>query len=240
MSHFIILTTLPMIFPVPGLGMSSPLEVGIIGKALNAGLWSLEIVNLYDYGFGIHKKIDDTPYGGGAGMVIMAEVLGNAINHVRDKYYNKEIDFYLMSPRGEIFNQEIARNIAGDITQNNKINCIICGRFEGIDQRVIDFFNIRELSIGQYVLSNGDIAAMIMIDAIVRLLPGVMGNSESGETESFSNFDGEVLIEFDHYTKPAIWNNMSVPEVLLSGHHEKIKLWRKENSVKNTKKLLKK
>ena len=229
-NHFVIISTLPEIF-------TSPFTHGVVGKALKNGIWSIEIINLYDFGLGVHKKIDDTPYGGGAGMVIMAEVLGNAINFVKNKY-SENIDFYYMSPRGEIFNQNIAKKITNDL-KNNSI-CIVCGRFEGIDQRILDFFNIKELSIGQYILSNGDIAAIVMIDSIVRLLDGALGNQESEIHESFSNFNDEALLEYDQYSKPAIWNDLKVPDILLSGHHEKINAWRRENSIKNTKKLLKK
>ena len=230
-NHFIIITSLPEVFP-------GPLNHGILGKALKNEIWSLEIVNLYDFGVGIHKKIDDTPYGGGAGMVIMAEILSNAINHVKNKYNHQNIEFYYMSPRGEIVNQEISRKIMSDI--ENNIICIICGRFEGIDQRIIDCFKIKELSIGQYVLSNGDIAAIVVIDSVVRLLNGTLGNQSSGVDESFANFESEALLEHDQYTKPAIWNGIKVPDVLISGHHRKVNEWKRENSIKNTKKLLKK
>ncbi len=229
-NHFVIISTLPEIF-------TSPFSHGVVGKALKNGVWSIEIINLYDFGLGVHKKIDDTPYGGGAGMVMMAEVLGNAINFVKNKY-SENIDFYYMSPRGEIFNQNIAKKITNDL--KNKSICIVCGRFEGIDQRILDFFNIKELSIGQYILSNGDIAAIVMIDSVVRLLDGALGNHESEIHESFSNFNDEALLEHDQYSKPAIWNDLKVPDILLSGHHEKINAWRRENSIKNTKKLLKK
>ena len=229
-NHFIIISTLPEIF-------TSPFNYGVIGRALKHGIWSVEIINLYDFGLGIHKKIDDTPYGGGAGMIIMAEVLGNAINFVKNKYL-ENIDLYYMSPRGEIFNQNVAKKIANDLTNQNI--CIICGRFEGIDQRILEFFNIKELSIGQYILSNGDIAAIVIIDSVVRLLEGALGNNESEIHESFSNFSDENLLEYDQYSKPAIWNGLKVPDILLSGHHEKINAWRRENSIKNTKKLLKK
>jgi tRNA (guanine37-N1)-methyltransferase len=231
-NHFVIITSLPEIFP-------RALNFGVVGKALKNGIWSIEIINLYDFGIGVHKKIDDTPYGGGAGMVIMADVLANAINSVKDKYDKKNLDFYYMSPRGEVLNQDIARKLKSDMS-SERIISIICGRFEGIDQRIIDFFDIKELSVGQYVLSNGDIAAMVVIDSVVRLIDGVLGNSESDENESFSNFESDSLLEHDQYTKPAIWNGLSVPDVLISGHHEKIKVWRVENSIKNTKKLLKK
>jgi tRNA (guanine37-N1)-methyltransferase len=230
-NHFVIITTLPDVFP-------GPLNCGIVGKSLKNGIWCLEVINLYDYGIGIHKKIDDTPYGGGAGMVIMAEVLANAINDMKNKYKDQNIDFYYMSPRGEMLNQKIVKKISKYLEDN--IVCVICGRFEGIDQRIIDFFNIKELSIGQYILSNGDIAAIVVIDSVVRLLNGVLGNNESGIHESFSNFESEALIEHDQYTKPMIWNGLKVPDVLLSGHHQRVNEWKIENSIKNTKKLLKK
>ena len=231
MAHIIVISTLPSAFP-------GILSHGIVGVAMKKNLWSLDVINLYDFGIGIHKKIDDTPYGGGAGMVIMADVLGDAIRHVQTKYSNSNINYYYMSPRGEIFNQNIARNLSDRLVDGNLI-CIICGRFEGIDSRVIDFFDIKEISLGRYVLSNGEIAAMTLIDAVVRLLPDAVGNQDSLTSESFSDENCEVL-EYDQYTKPATWNGISIPEVLLSGHHENIKKWRKENSLKRTNKPLKK
>ncbi len=231
MHHIVVISTLPNAFP-------GILSHGIVGNSLKKNLWSLDVINLYDFGIGIHKKIDDTPYGGGAGMVIMADVLADAINHVNQKYSHNKVNFYYMSPRGEIFNQKIAKNLAFSLQQNNNIICIICGRFEGIDNRVIDFFNIAEISLGRYVLSNGEIAAMAIIDSIVRLLPNVIGNNNSLASESFADEDCE-LMEYDQYTKPATWNGISIPEVLLSGHHGNIEKWRKENSLKRTNKLLK-
>ncbi len=225
MKKFIIITSLAESFP-------GILNYGIIGKALKNYLWSLEIINLYDFGIGIHKKIDDTPYGGGCGMVILPEVLGKAIEHVKN--HNQNVIFYYMSPRGEILNQQISKKLS--ISEEENI-CIICGRFEGIDQRILDFYNIQEISIGDYIISNGELGAMILIDSIVRLLPEVMGNNNSGSDESF-NFNEdlqEFVLEYDQYTKPAIWNGIKVPKILLSGHHKKIQEWRNENSFKITK-----
>ena len=224
MKKFIIITSLAESFP-------GILNCGLIGKALKNNLWSLKIVNLYDFGIGIHKKIDDTTYGGGPGLLIVPEVLSKAIENVKIQY--EKIIFYYMSPRGKILNQQISKKLS----ESEENICLICGRFEGIDQRILNFYNIQELSIGDYIISNGELGAMILIDSIVRLLPKVMGNDDSGSDESF-NFNKdlqEFVLEYDQYTKPAIWNGIKVPEILLSGHHKKIQEWRNENSFKITK-----
>jgi tRNA (guanine37-N1)-methyltransferase len=220
---FIIITSLPDAFP-------GILNHGIIGKALKNNLWSLEIVNLYNFGIGNHKKIDDSPYGGGSGMIILPEVLEGAIEFV--KKHHEDVIFYYMSPRGITFDQ----NMSKKLSESEYNICIICGRFEGIDQRVLDFYQIQEISIGNYVISNGELGAMIIIDSITRLLPEVMGNNNSKNDESFNFNDdlGECVLEYNQYTRPSIWNNIPVPDVLLNGNHKKIKEWRNENSLKIT------
>jgi tRNA (guanine37-N1)-methyltransferase len=226
MKKFIIITSLPNIF-------ESIFSCGVVGNALKNGLWELELVNLYDFGVGIHKKIDDTVYGGGCGMLIMADVVAKAIEFVR--LSNNNIDFFYMSPRGKKFNQEMAR----DFVSSDRDICIICGRFEGIDQRVIDFYGINEISIGDFVLSNGELASSVVIDAVVRLLPNVMNNSDSGNEESFNlsdDCDCVRLLECDKYTKPSVWNEIEVPHVLLSGNHKKIAEWCSKNAIEVTKK----
>lgn len=210
-----ILTIFPELFP-GFLGSS------LTGRALKEGLWSMDVVNIRDYAFDKHGSVDDTPCGGGAGMVMRPDVLGEAIkaNHKEGKR------IIYMSPRGKVFNQQMAKELSveSDLT-------IICGRFEGIDQRVIDAYEIEEVSIGDYVLTGGEQAAQILLDASVRLIPGVLGNSESIEDESFEN----GLLEHSQYTRPIEWNGESVPEILLSGHHKKIKDWRFQQSLEITK-----
>ena len=210
-----ILTIFPELFP-GFLGSS------LTGRALKEGLWRMDVVNIRDYAFDKHGSVDDTPCGGGAGMVMRPDVLGEAIkaNHVAGKR------IIYMSPRGKVFNQKMAKELSAesDLT-------IICGRFEGIDQRIIDAYEIEEVSIGDYVLTGGEQAAQILLDASIRLIPGVLGNSESVEDESFEN----ELLEHSQYTRPIEWNGESVPEILLSGHHKKIKEWRFQQSLEITK-----
>ena len=226
MKEIIVITSMPEIF-------TSMFSCGVIGTALKKNLWSLKLVNLYDFGLGAHKKIDDTVYGGGCGMLITAGVVSKAVEYAQSFYTDCDFDIIYLSPRGEKFNQSLAR----DFSHSEKPLCIICGRFEGIDQRVINYYDMREISIGDFVLSNGEIASAIVIDSIIRLMPNVLGNSESSEDESFS-ITGEnniKLLECDKYTKPAAWNGLAVPDVLLSGNHLKIKEWNEQNSLRVTK-----
>ncbi len=209
-----VLTIFPEIFP-GFLGHS------LTGKALNEGIWSLEAVNIRDYAFDKHGSVDDTPCGGGAGMVMRPDVLGAA---VKANYQGGRLIY--MSPRGTPLSQEKVKELSGEENLT-----IICGRFEGIDQRVIDAFNIEEISIGDYVLTGGEQAAQIMLDAVVRLLPGVLGNADSTADESFEGF----LLEHPQYTRPVDWEGRQVPEVLMSGHHKKIADWQKEQAIEITK-----
>ena len=209
-----IITLYPEMFP-GSLGMS------LAGNALERGDWALEQIALREFGEGKHKRVDDTPAGGGAGMVLKADVLGNAIDSIGEDNRPR----LLMSPRGKPLTQARVRELAkGDGV------VIVCGRFEGVDQRVIDGRDLEEVSIGDYILSGGEPAAIILLDAIVRLVPGVMGNDTSGTHESFKN----GLLEHPHYTRPQDWEGQSIPEILTSGNHGKIAEWQREQAEKLT------
>ncbi len=219
---FNLLTLFPDMFP-GFLGHS------LAGKALERGDWSYEAVNIRDFAQGVHKTVDDTPYGGGAGMVMRADVIEKAVLSL-PKPGRK---FYL-SPRGRVFNQRLAEKLSAtpEIT-------MLCGRYEGVDQRVLDAYEFEEISVGDFVLSGGEPAALLMMDACIRLLPGVMGNTETVSEESFAESTGGLL-EYPHYTRPADWvaadgRSFSVPDILKSGDHGKIEKWRKEQALKITK-----
>ena len=205
-----IFTLYPDLYP-------GPLGKGLYGKALDEKKWDLEIVNIRDSAKDKHKTVDDSPYGGGSGMLIRPDVIANSLDQ---KIKSGEKIIYL-SPKGKLFNQDIAKKLS----RENKIN-LICGHFEGIDQRVIETRNIEELSIGDFILSGGETAAFVVLDAILRLIPGIIGNEKSVIDETFEN----GLLEYPQYTKPQIWEEKSVPEVLLSGDHSKIKHWRLSQS----------
>ena len=205
-----IFTLYPEFFP-------GPLGKGLYGKALAEKIWKLETVNIRDYTIDKHKTVDDTTYGGGSGMLIKPDVLANSL----DKNLSSREKIIYLSPKGKLFNQKLAKELSREKTIN-----LICGHFEGIDQRVIEARNIKEVSIGDFVLSGGESAAFVMLDAIIRLLPGVLGNEKSVEEESFEN----GLLEYPQYTKPQIWEEKTVPDVLLSGDHAKIKDWRLSQS----------
>ncbi len=216
-----IITLMPDAFP-------GILGISLTGKALDLGLWALDVINLRSFGQGKHLNVDDTPAGGGAGMVLRADVLDAALSDAaqhtpRDR--NRWPVIYL-SPRGKPFNQAMARRFAAcdGVT-------LLCGRFEGVDQRLLDHHDIEEVSIGDFVLTGGEIAATALIDATVRLLPKVLGNQESTVEESFS--DG--LLEHPQYTRPAVWNDLPIPEVLQSGNHAAIAKWRQAQAEAITK-----
>lgn len=215
-----VITLFPEVFP-------GVLGASLTGKALQEGLWQLEAIDLRPFGEGRHRNVDDTPVGGGAGMVLRADVLAKALNHARA---NTPQDPALwpvvaLSPRGKPFDQAMAKKFS----QAHGMT-LLCGRFEGIDQRVIDAYGIEEVSLGDFVMTGGEIAAQALIDATVRLRPNVLGNQASIEEESFSN----GLLEHPQFAKPANWEGREVPEILLSGHHGKIAEWRKEQSEKLT------
>ncbi len=205
-----ILSLYPAMFP-------GPLGQSLAGEALASGAWSLDVKDIRDHGRGKHRAVDDTPAGGGPGMVIRPDVLAEALDAVGAD----ERPRLLMSPRGKPFDQARARALAGGPGVT-----IICGRFEGIDQRVIEARELEEVSIGDYILSGGEVAAMVVLDACVRLLPGVMGAQTSGEDESFEN----GLLEYPHYTRPLEFEGRTIPDVLRSGHHARIAAWRREQA----------
>ena len=205
-----IFTLYPDLYP-------GPLGEGLYGKALNEKKWNLEIVNIRDSAKDKHKTVDDAPYGGGSGMLIRPDVIANSL----DQKIKPDEKVIYLSPKGKLFNQDIAK----ELSKKKKLN-LICGHFEGIDQRVIDTRNIEELSIGDFILSGGETAAFVVLDVILRLLPGVIGNKNSVVEETFEN----GLLEYPQYTKPQVWEEKTVPEVLLSGDHSKIKDWRLSKS----------
>ncbi len=209
-----VLTIFPEIFP-GFLGSS------LTGRALEEKKFELNAINIRDYALDKHKSVDDTPCGGGAGMIMRPDVLGRAINA---NHTNGRIIY--MSPKGAPLTQKKVK----ELSRESELT-IICGRFEGIDERVIEAYNIEEISIGDYILTGGEQAAMIMLDAVVRLLPCVLGNEESIEDESFEN----NLLEYPQYTRPIEWEGKKVPEVLLSGHHKKISEWRLDKAIATTK-----
>jgi tRNA (guanine37-N1)-methyltransferase len=211
-----VFTLYPDMFP-------GTLGAALAGKALADGLWSLDTHNIRDAATDKHRSVDDTPAGGGAGMVLRADILAKALDaHVSADDPRPRL---LMSPRGAPLMQDMVRDLA-----KGPGAVIVCGRFEGVDERVIEARGLTEVSIGDYVLSGGEVAAQVLLDAIVRLLPGVMGNDTSGQHESFE----EGLLEHPHYTRPAGWEGRSIPEVLRSGDHKMIDQWRREQAEKLT------
>jgi tRNA (guanine37-N1)-methyltransferase len=208
-----ILTLYPEMFP-------GPLGVSLAGRALAEGRWSIEARNIRDHAIGKHRTVDDTPAGGGAGMVLRADVLASAIDAVADGR-----PILAMTPRGAPLTQARVRQLAvgeGAI--------ILCGRFEGFDERIFEGRAVEPVSIGDYILSGGELGALVLLDACIRLLPGVMGAASSGEEESFE----QALLEYPHYTRPVDWEGRRIPEVLRSGDHAKIAAWRKQRSIEDT------
>ncbi len=214
--HFNILTIFPEMFP-------GTLSGGVVGRALDKGIWSYNAINIRDFAINNYGSVDDEQFGGGAGMVMRPDVVGNAIDSVKEK---GKIIFF--SPRGRVLNQKLVHEYA-----KCKTITLLCGRYEGLDQRVIDEYDIEEVSIGDYVLSGGEVAAQVFIDSAVRLLDNVVG----GGLEATGNESFEIGgLEWPLYTRPSVWRGQSVPEVLLSGHHGNIERWRKQQSDEITRK----
>ena len=211
-----ILTLFPGIFP-------GPLGVSLLGNALQKKLWELNLINIRDFAKDKHKSVDDTPYGGGAGMVMKPDVIEMALNSISD-FPGQRV---CLTPRGKRLSQQKVKKLS---LEDGLV--LLCGRYEGIDQRVIDYYNFDEISIGDYVVTGGESAAIVLLESVLRLLPNVLGGNETLKEESFSDTS---LIEYPQYTKPKEWNGINVPEVLISGDHGKIKNWRNKERVKITK-----
>ena len=216
-----IITLFPEAFP-------GTLGLSLTGKALDMGLWALETIDLRSFGEGRHRNVDDTPAGGGAGMVLRADVVARALDQasIGTPPDSAAWPVIYLSPRGKPFDQATARRLsaAQGLT-------LLCGRFEGVDERVLEHYGVEEISLGDFVLTGGEIAAQALIDATVRLIPRVLGNQASAEEESFS--DG--LLEFPQYTRPPVWEGRAIPEILLSGHHANIAAWRRDMAERLTK-----
>ena len=211
-----ILTLYPEMFP-------GSLQHSLSGKALKEDIWNLRVHNIREYGLGNHNNVDEKPAGGGPGMVLRADVLDKAIT---DCFDDKNQIIYF-SPKGKQLTQDVVKKFS-----LNEGVSILCGHFEGVDQRIIEKYDMREISVGDYILSGGEVAALTFLDSVVRLLPNVIGNNESTVVESFT----EGLLEYPQYTKPNVFNNAEIPEILLSGNHRAIEEWRKNKSVDLTKK----
>jgi tRNA (guanine37-N1)-methyltransferase len=214
--HASILTLYPDMFP-------GPLAHSLAGRALGEGSWALETVQIRDFAADRHRSVDDTPAGGGAGMVMRADVLAAAVDHVLAR--RPDAPLLAMTPRGEPLTQALVRELAAGPGVS-----ILCGRFEGVDERLFEARPIRPVSIGDYVLSGGEMAALALLDACIRLLPGVMGAASSGDDESFET----GLLEYPHYTRPVTWEGRTIPEVLRSGDHARIAAWRKQQAEADT------
>lgn len=210
----------------------SGLETSITGRALAAGIISLDAVNIRDYTINKHKKVDDYPYGGGAGMLMQAQPVYDAWEAVERKILQrgegKRTRVIYLTPQGTVFHQHMAKELARE-----EDLIFLCGHYEGIDERVLEEIVTDYVSIGDYVLTGGELPAMVMMDAIARMVPGVLSNRESGETESFSN----DLLEYPQYSRPEVWRDKKVPEILLSGDHAKVEEWRLEQSLERTRRL---
>jgi tRNA (guanine37-N1)-methyltransferase len=211
--HATVLTLYPQMFP-------GPLGVSLAGRGLEEGLWSLDAVQIRDFATDKHKSVDDTPAGGGAGMVLRADVLAAALDSVADGR-----PMLAMTPRGPLLTQQRVRELAA-----GEGAIVLCGRFEGFDERIFEARAIEPVSVGDYVLSGGEVASMALLDACVRLLPGIMGAASSGEEESFN----EGLLEYPHYTRPVTWEGRTIPEALRSGDHARIAAWREQRAIDDT------
>ena len=218
---FNILTLFPEIFP-------GPLNHSLTGKALKNKLFKINTINIRDFSTTKSKTVDDKPFGGGAGMIIKPDVLQSSLNHAKKITKGSKEKILYFSPSGKKINQKLVNDLI-----NFKEIILICGKYEGVDQRFIDYNKIEEISLGDYIISGGELAAFILIDACVRLIPEVLGNNNSLNVESFN----DNLLEYSQYTKPYEWKNIKVPEILLSGNHKKISDWRLKNSLEKTKKV---
>ncbi len=217
-----VLTLFPEMFP-------GPLSDSVLGNALEKGLWELEAVDIRAFATDKHSTVDDRPFGGGSGMVMKPDVLSAAIESVLKKNPKRKTTIFYLSPRGTVFNQRVAEKMAA---LDHVV--FLCGRYEGVDQRILDFYEIQELSLGDFVLSGGEIPAMAVIDTCVRLHSGVLGNADALAEESFGEGFYTGLLEYSHYTRPAVWRGLEVPKILLSGHHKDIQDWRQREAEEIT------
>jgi len=212
--HASVLTLFPEMFP-------GPLGASLAGKAAQDGLWTLETVDIRDFARDKHRSVDDAPFGGGAGMVMRPDVIDAALQQA----HSDGRSLIYLTPRGRLFDQSMARTFA----QSDGVT-LLCGRYEGVDQRVLEAWDMEEVSMGDFVLSGGEAAAITLLDAVIRLLPGVLGSAESLEEESFE----QGILEYPHYTRPESWNGRTVPGVLRSGHHKNIQAWRRDQAEEVT------
>ena len=211
-----LLTLFPEMFP-------GPLGQSLAGKANEKGLWEINAINIRDFAPPPHNRVDDKSFGGGTGLVMQPDVLGTAVEHATQ---GKKMEKIYFSPRGKLFDQKMAE----ELVKSREV-LMLCGRYEGVDQRVLDFHEFEEVSLGDFILSGGEIAALSVIDACLRLIPGVIGKDAVHAEESFS----AGLLEYPHYTRPAVWQGLSVPEVLVSGHHANVREWRLKQAEEITK-----
>jgi len=227
----LVLTIFPEMFP-------GPLGLSLAGKALERGLWALDVLDIRDFARDKHRSVDDAPFGGGAGMVMRPDVVDAALAAAAEGWQQdqevtegpgRRAPVIYLSPRGRLLTQDLVRELASGPGVT-----LLCGRYEGVDQRVLDARDVLEVSVGDYILSGGEPAALVLMDAIVRLLPGVMGNEGSPDEESFGAEGFEGLLEYPLYTRPAEWQGRTVPEVLTSGHHEKVRQWRQAQAEEIT------
>lgn len=216
-----VITLMPEMYP-------GPLSHSLMGEAMEKQVFTLDIVPLRQFGIGVHQKVDDSPAGGGAGMVLMPQVVDAAITHAKTRAPNATLVHF--SPRGEPMSQPLLKELAG------RDLILLCGRYEAVDERVLEKHQPREVSLGDFVLTGGDIPAFALIDGCVRLLPGVVGKEASLGEESFGDGEYANLLEYPHYTKPAVWEGREIPPILTSGHHEKVRQWRLEQAREITKK----
>jgi tRNA (guanine37-N1)-methyltransferase len=233
----VVLTLFPEMFP-------GPLGLSLAGKALESGLWALDVLDIRDFARDKHRSVDDTPFGGGAGMVMRPDVVDAALAAAQQQWQQEDqgssqgqagreaagtAPVIYLSPRGRLLTQDLVRDLAAGPGVT-----LLCGRYEGVDERVLEARDVLEVSVGDYILSGGEPAALVLMDAVIRLLPGVMGNEGSPGEESFGAEGFEGLLEYPLYTRPAEWQGRQVPEVLASGHHEKIRLWRQARAEETT------